>query len=325
MMTKSLHLAAMDRMIDQLDNLHSAPYVAYQVLTVLQDEDFDTGQLVQCLEADPALATSVLRLVNSSYFGLARNVSSLRHAIMFLGSRSLRLAVLNFGLLQHLVADSPAEVYQDFWRRAITMAAAGSRLAARCPDVAQDVAYSAGLLAELGVLVFSQMETDTYVRLYERVGHGELLVESERERFGFHHGQVGARLLDRWNLPTALTEAVSGHHESDAADDLGRIVQVASMMADVLWTPDSPHVQEARRLASTHFQLELDDFITLAVECREIIEENAELYNVDLAGRIDCEQLLERARRLYMEEAMEAAMDWDSIASVTEEQHGTTL
>ncbi len=130
-MTTSTHVAAMDRLIDRIDRLHSAPHVVCQVLRLLQDEDYQTNELVGCLQADPALASSVLRLVNSSYFGLARHVGSLQHAVTFLGSRSLRLAVLSFGLLKQLVRDTPARVYQDFWRRSLTMASVGSRLAAR--------------------------------------------------------------------------------------------------------------------------------------------------------------------------------------------------
>ena len=162
-MTHRAHTAAMDRFIDRLDRLHSAPQVACQVLTVLQDENFETCQLVHCLEADPALASSVLRLVNSSYFGLARNVASLQHAVTYLGSRSLRLAVLSFGLLKQLAEDTPAQVYQDYWRRSLTMASVASRLAANNPELAADEAYSAGLLSDVGMLLLAQLETKSYV------------------------------------------------------------------------------------------------------------------------------------------------------------------
>ena len=68
MTTTTAQQAAMDRLIDRVDRLHSAPHVACQVLNVLQDEGFDIDNLVSCLELDPALATSVLRLVNSLVF-----------------------------------------------------------------------------------------------------------------------------------------------------------------------------------------------------------------------------------------------------------------
>ena len=209
-MTHNTHVAAMDRLIDRVERLHSAPHVVCQVLQLLQDEDYQVHELVGCLQADPALASSILRLVNSSYFGLARHVGSLQQAVSFLGSRSLRLAVLSFGLLKQLAKDTPALVYQDFWRRSLTMASVGSRLATRQRRTTSGEAYSAGLLADIGMLLLAQVETRGYVKLYEQVGHSHCCCESERERYGFHHGQLGARLLHRWNLPLPLTEAVCG-------------------------------------------------------------------------------------------------------------------
>ncbi|MHB8972300.1 MAG: HDOD domain-containing protein [Pirellulaceae bacterium] len=319
-MTPSTHVAAMDRLIDCIDRLHSAPHVVCQALQLLQDEDYKTYELVGCLQADPALASSVLRLVNSSYFGLTRHVGSLPHAVTFLGSRSLRLAVLSFGLLKQLVRDTPARVYQDFWRRSLTMASVGSRLAARRTSSAGEEAYSAGLLADIGLLVLAQVDTKGYVKLYERVGHSQLLIESERERYGFHHGQLGARLLNRWNLPVALTEAVSEHHVCPETDrPLALITHIADVLADALWTPESPRVNEARALLATHFGLDLDGFITLAVECKSTIQENAQVYQVELTSEIDCDALLKQARHQYMDAAMEAAIDWDSLAAVAQQ------
>ncbi len=307
-------------MLDHLDRLHTAPHVACQVLSVLQDEDFDIHELVGCLESDPALATSVLRLVNSSYFGLAKNVASLQQAVALLGSRSLRLAVLSFGLLDKLVHDTPAAVYQDFWRRSLTMAAASSQLttAHNCP-IRADEAYCGGLLADVGVLVFAQLQTSNYAELYERVGHTPLLVESERELYGFDHGQLGARLLARWNLPDVLAEAVVQHWDRvPDCGDFPLMLYAADLLADALWAPESPRVNTARELMESEFNMDMDGFITLAIHCKQTIKETAETYQVNLVGDIDCDQLLDQARRQYMDAAMEAAMDWDSLEAVAE-------
>lgn len=316
-MSQNVKIAAMDRLIDGLDRLHSAPQVACQILTLLQDENFETYDLVRCLESDPALATAVLRLVNSSYFGLARNVSSLQQAVTFLGSRSLRLAVLSFGLLKQMTHNAPAQLYRDYWRRSLTMAAVASRLAPRCSDLAVAEAYSAGLLSDIGMLAFAQMATKKYVALHQKTGHSNLLTESEQELYGFHHGELGGRLLQRWNLPDRLTRAVTRHHaEPDDGDSCALVTHIANLMADALWTPNSPQVHAARQLLEAEFSLNLDGFITLAVDCKEIIRQYATVYQVQLCGEIDCDQLLQEARRKYMDEAMEAAIDWDSLAAV---------
>ncbi len=201
------------------------------------------------------------------------------------------------------------------------MAAVAARLAHGKRELASDEAYSAGLLSDIGLLVLAQLETTSYVRLYQRVGHGTMLIESEQELYGFHHGQLGARLLERWNLPASLTDAVASHHAfSDANDMLSVATHIANLMADALWTPDSPQVQQARQLLESEFGMDLDGFITLAVDCKAIIRDSAETYSVKLAGEIDCEALLNQAKIQYMDEAMEAAIDWDSLSAVARQE-----
>lgn len=311
--------AAMDRMIDQVDRLHSSPAIASQVLQLLQDEDFDMHDLVSCLEMDPALAAAVLRLVNSSYFGLTRSVSSLQQAVAFLGVRSLRLAVLGFGLVSQLTTGVAAEVLQDYWRRSLTMAAASSRLAIRRCRIRGDEAWSVGLLSDIGVLVLAQTHTDAYTRLYHRVGHTPLLVESERELYGFDHGQLGGRLLARWKMPDELVAAVECHCTEVAdGDDLQLMCSTADLLADVLWSPNSPCVMDARQLLDSQFGIDLDEFITLALDCKNIVEEMAATFNVQLGGTIDCTRLLADAQRMYQDSALESALDWDSLQAVAE-------
>lgn len=316
-MSDDAHTLIMDRFVDRIERLHTAPQVACQVLTVLRDPEFDTRRLVQCLEADPALAASVLRLVNSSYFGLARHIGSLRDAVTYLGSRSLRLAVLSFGLLKALAADAPAHLYQDYWRRSLTMGSVSSRLAGFKPELPADDAYCAGLLSDVGMLLLAQLETTSYVNLYQRTGHSTLLVESERELYGFDHGALGARLMHRWSLPECLTKAVAGHHAPCVPDDpFPLVVYVSNLISDALWTPRAPQVHEARRLLDSEFGVGTDGFITLAVECKRAINESARIYQVHFSRQIDCDELLREAQRQYREEAMEAAIDWDSLAAV---------
>lgn len=309
----------MDRLIDRVEELHSSPMVACEILNLLKDPQFQVRDVEQHLEADPALAAAILRLVNSSCFGLSRKIASLHEAVTFVGTRSLRLAVLSFGLIGRLTRGTPAKVYHDFWRRALSMAAAASHLCAGRDVIPPEEAYSAGLLADIGVLVFAQVDTERYVSLYEEHGHGSKLVEAERRQFGFDHPALGTRLLSRWNLPEQLTQAVAGHHDGCAGGGLLDLAVLAGdMLADVLWTPETPRLPETRRFLTSEFGLDLDGFISLAAECKRNITDNAELFRVELAGSIDCDALLKHALRRYKAEAMETSMDWDSLTAIVD-------
>ncbi len=309
----------MDDLISQVKELHSSPTVALRIFKLLKDPDFEMAELKKCLEADPALAAAILRLVNSSRFGLSRTIGSLAQAVALLGARSLRLAVLSFGLVDRLTRGTPASVCNDYWRRALTMAAGASRLCRGHDSVPCDEAYAAGLLADSGVLLFAQVQGDEYISLYAEQGHGPELAAAELEYSGFDHAALGAQLLSGWNLPGKLTHAVRSHH-TDSRDGalLQRAVRAGDMLADVLWVPGTPRLAEAQRFLAAEFDLSLDGFIALAVDCKKDIKASAEQFRVTLEGSIDCKAILKRAVDQYRAEALNATLDLDALNAVVE-------
>src|SRR5690606_22797933 len=99
------------KLLDRVKDLHSCPAVVQKVLQLTAEDDYDVGDVGLCLANDPALAGAILRFVNSSHFGLRSKIASLDRATMILGRRSLRLAVLNFGLTERLLAATPAKLF----------------------------------------------------------------------------------------------------------------------------------------------------------------------------------------------------------------------
>jgi len=316
-------IEAIDRLLDRMDELHSSPAVAYQVLDLMKDPEFRIQEIAGHLEADPALAASILRLVNSSCLGLTHKIGSLRQAVTYIGTRSLRLAVLSFGLVDQLTRGTPLLVCRDYWRRALTMASAASQLCTDPEQTSPDEAYSAGLLADIGVLVLAQVETERYVAMYDELGHGPELVKSERRDFGFGHATLGAKLLSRWNLPTRLTLAVARHDNSRRPPNtlVGRAVRAGDLLADALWAPKTPRLPEAQAFLADNFGLDTDGFISLALACKADIARNAKLFRVELTGSIDCEEFRRQALKQYKTEAMETAIDWDALTAVREHDY----
>ncbi len=314
--TDATVLTRMDEWIDQVERLHSSPAIACQVLTILQDEDFNVQDLVTCLERDPGLASAVLRLVNSSYFGVARSVASLSQAVMLLGSRSLRLAVLSFGLLKHLSCDTPAQVYNAFWTRSLTKAVVAALLARRGNTLRADEAHSAGLLSEVGMLVLAQEDTDRFIELFSVFEFSDDLWDGERTLWGFDHLQLGARLLTRWHLPDTITSAIASHRTESPDSPLAAHLFAADLLADALWTPGSPRAATARTYLEEEFSLSLDEYIDLATVAKQKIDETATLYHCRLTGEIDIEAVQQAARRQFVETALETALDLDSLGGL---------
>lgn len=315
-------LSAMDALLAAVPHLHSAPQVAQRILSLTGDAQFDVGEVVDCLRSDPALAARILRVVNSSQFGLTRKVDNLPQAVAHLGQRSLRLVTMTFSLVDGLTRGLGGRVYYDYWRRALTMAAVAARLSEGCEGVDHDAAYAGGLLAELGTLVLMQAKGDAYAGLYAKAAHGPELVEAERSAYGFGHPGLGARLLQRWEFPTALVHAAYHHHDARPRPrPMEAAVRAGAVLVDVFWTPHTPTLPAVRDWIKTHYGLDTDGFIDLALRCKQDVLLSAELFGVRLGGNVDCAGLLAKAQAQHADASLEAALALDSLLYLLDDEN----
>jgi HD-like signal output (HDOD) protein len=305
---------AMDRLLARLDELHTAPSAALRILELTRSPDYDLEEVVRLMEREPALAARVLRTVNSAHFGLGKPIGSLRQAVGFLGSRSLRLLALTFSVVARLTEGAAARLCSEFWTRAVSISTAARLLAAWDRAVDPFVAHATGLLLDLGVLALAQGEGEPYVEVYRACEHGPGLTAAELACYGFDHARLGGHMLARWGFPDAMVQTVTLHHEDvPAPEPLQVCLRNAEMLADVLHHPHSPRLGPLRRALARFYGIDLDGFIDLALLCKEAMAEQAELLQVRLAGKIDCERVAAAARRQYADAALETAIAYDSL------------
>lgn len=305
---------AMDRLLARLDELHSAPGAALRILELTRTPDYDQQEVVRLLETDPALAARVLRTVNSAHFGLGRSVGSLRQAVGFLGSRSLRLLALTFSVVSRLTQGMAARLCGEFWTRAVSISTSARLLADYDKDLDPFEAHATGLLLDLGVLALAQCEGEPYVEVYRACEHGPGLTAAELACYGFDHARLGGHMLARWGFPETMVHTVALHHDDvPTPEPLQMCIRTAEMLAEVLRQPQSPKMGPLRSCLERFYGIDLDGFIDLALICKEAMAEQVELLQVRLVGKIDCERLAAEARRQHAEAALETALAFDSL------------
>jgi HD-like signal output (HDOD) protein/GGDEF domain-containing protein len=200
----------LQKIVDRSCELYSLPAVACEILELTSDPAVGATRLTACLERDPALTVKVLRVVNSSLFGLTRPVGNLNQAISLLGVKPLKMLVFGFTLPRNLVQGEAAEVLSDYWRHTLTKAVAARQLCELFGDGDSDEAFLAGLLSDLGMLTLIQEVGDPYIQVVWRVRSVERdLLSVERQVLGFDHVQLTARLLQKWRMPRTLIDAIS--------------------------------------------------------------------------------------------------------------------
>lgn len=216
--------------------LPSLPRAAMQILQLVQDPDVEVPDLAKAIELDPALAGRIVRLSNSSLYGLSREVSSVRQAVVMLGLRNVKMAALSFTLVNASPKDPNNQSLSKCWRRILTNAL-GCRLAAPLFSLNPEEAFLAGLMQDIAMLVFCTSLADRYWSLVEQSLVSKQTIEQiEQENFGATHAELGARWLEEWKFPVHMVEAVAVHHQVEVEKSLAENRQdMPALMAFVEW------------------------------------------------------------------------------------------
>lgn len=212
-----------DQFLDSLKYLPPAPTVLPELLRRLTKPDLDTSEIVTLLTFDPGLTATILRVANSAFFAGAEPASTLVEAVTRLGYHQVLLLVAT--ICGATTLSQPKSSYGldagELWRHSVATALAAETLA---QTAGQDinVAFTAGLLHDLGKIVLAEALADKPPRLLTPSDHqGRSRLECERAVVGLDHAEVGGGLLVRWHFAEELAAAVTHHHTPTAAGPHG--------------------------------------------------------------------------------------------------------
>lgn len=298
-------------------SLYTLPAVAMEVLELSRSPQVDTDALKRCIERDPALAAKLLRVVNSSLFGLSGKVDNLKQAIALLGHKPLRLLVLGFSLPEGLTAEIEAEMLARYWRRALTRALAARNLAQQFWGTPGDDVFLAALLEDIGMLVLLKQVGSPYARFVHQVrSERHRLVDLEQHALGFDHRQLSLALMRSWQLPATYTAAIEASPKlrftADAFDPVQsppQILHLADLLADLVDEHQLPVLPELLEHGSTYCGLTKDDLDRLVAELTPQVDALAEVMQLDLDGAENYDRVLADAHRQLTDTTEEAAAE----------------
>ncbi len=269
----------------------SMPAAATRFIEMCMREDPEFDDLVDVLSADAGMASELLRLANSPFFGVAQKICSLKQALTLLGLAKVRSLVMGRYLVQEMdKLESPALNHTHFWRRSITCAALAARFSDAGGEDVREEAFICGLLADIGVVVLAGAVPDRYetiAREYEPL-HGDRWLARERHHLGISHATVSGLILQDWQLPTAIVEAVRCHHDNlHSSPDMRRfdriacLVGAASDAVELLLEVRSPaRTREVCARASAKSGLEPDALIGAMLSIEDHLADLAALLQI---------------------------------------------
>lgn len=256
-------------------NLPTIPAIALEVLRLSRDENADLRQIANVIARDVALSSRLLKVVNSSFYGLRRKVSTISQAVVMLGLASVKTLALGFSLADGLSGHrAKTGGLKQYWRRSLLLGVASRTFAEKRIPILREEAFVAGLLADIGTFAMGEALGDDYAEFVvsDQANHIAML-EREREQFGVGHQEVGRHMAESWHLPELLTIPVGCHHSPEECGDvdpmvadLAGVVYAANLCAETFCgQPSQEDVARFEEAAQKYVGVD-------QAACRELIE-----------------------------------------------------
>ncbi|EGB14159.1 putative signal transduction protein [Pseudodesulfovibrio mercurii] len=211
------------KLLEAVERMPAFPESVHQVLTLSADINCSQKDLVEVIKKDPVFTLKILRLVNSPYFGLSREITSINHASVYLGLNTLKNVALGLAAVGAIPRTASERLDMGaFWLHSLAVAACASMLGRRLGVSRDDVAnyFAAGLLHDIGKVVFALYLPDEFTAVIRQcAGSGAPLHHCELDVIGATHADIGGLLAEKWHLPGELREVVATHHSQGAGGD----------------------------------------------------------------------------------------------------------
>ncbi len=245
-MTTSTMDNRVKQIVSNIRNLPTPPIVFHQIQKVINDPKCSASQISSILSEDPAMSVKVLKLTNSAFYGLSREIDSVRQAVVIVGIEAIRNLVISASVLEMFKGREVDQEFEEkFWRHSLATAFCCRILARQLRSrgiVDPDGAFSGGLLHDVGKIVLSCFLPEEYRKFEEerRKDAQSPTFEVEERALGYNHAQVGTLLAGHWKLPGKLTQAITFHHHpqlSEIDEPIAHIVHIANYVAKKTFYP----------------------------------------------------------------------------------------
>jgi putative nucleotidyltransferase with HDIG domain/predicted Zn finger-like uncharacterized protein len=216
--------------------LPSMPQIVLKAQEILSNPDSSLKALASVIATDQAISVRALKLANSAYYGLAGKVTSIGHASVLLGAKTLGEIIMmagTSGVLGNTLKGYGLES-EDVWRHSLAVAIGSRFIAERVGSDMSNDAFMAGLIHDSGKIMLDQHMYERRDAFKEFTKEGQQPVyKAEQHLLGFDHSEIGADVCESWGIPASLTEAIRHHHHPARAprNQLAYIVQVADTLA----------------------------------------------------------------------------------------------
>ena len=267
-------------------DLPAMPQVASKVLELSSDPNTSAIQLQQIISDDQAMTARILKIANSAMYSCSRKVKTLTEAIVMLGFNSIRSLVVTSAARNLYNTRNATTGLKErlLWEHSIGVAFACRLLVQdRIPSLAEE-AFLAGLMHDIGKLVLNLRVPEQFDEIVQIVYNDNRPFDiTEKEILGFNHAEVGALLVNKWNLSPLLEDTILKHHTPEAMttdNQLLLYLDLANKICHKLGIGflDEPDLDINGCLSNQILGLPPKTFDVVAVRLQETLESEMEIF-----------------------------------------------
>jgi len=276
------------RILSTVYNVPTVPQIILEVSSLIDDPKTSASILGKIISNDQGLVTKILTIANSPLHGIPRRVSTIDFAIVVLGFNQVKNIVVALSMMETLkVVGNRKFDQKNYWVHSILTAAASKRIADDLGYQTSGEVFTAGLLHDMGIPIIYKYFNKEYKQIVNAVSKKDMnYLEAEEKFLGITHQDVGRYLVDRWNLPIAIADVISYHHQPTLAEknrELTALVHLADnmtrqlMIGNFSWDETTildPNIIEILRLGDEEY---LENFI---YSYKELFEDQMEAINI---------------------------------------------
>ncbi len=225
-----------DYLLDEVVTLPSLPRTVTYISQLISDSDCSLVTVAKAISADPSIALKTLRLVNSAFYGLRQEVSTVEHAVVLLGMKVIKNLVFTA-----TVFDTFKSSVDTLLRHSVSCGVAMRVLIENKKDVSAESAEEAfiyGLLHDIGMIIFEQFLPREYALVDAAcIARKIPRYQAEREIIGADHAMIGMRLAQKWRLPKNIVSVIAGHHDLEqCTEPVMKPISATLSVADYICT-----------------------------------------------------------------------------------------
>ena len=223
--------------LKKVSTIATLPEVTAKIVQTVEDPKSTAAQLHKIVAHDPALATRILKVVNSAFYGLPGQIGSVERAIVLLGLNAIKnIAVAaSLGQLFRGVKLCEGFTAKDLWTHCIAVGVAARDLARQMKLPVADEAFLAGMIHDMGILIAMQVHPEQVKQVCEAAKKGERpFCDLERDVLGMDHQMLGMALAEQWKFPRACQLVAGYHHSPVSLADQNRLLVTLVYAADTI-------------------------------------------------------------------------------------------